>query len=119
MTTASIHGLYREWLALKAKAAEIERELLALPVRSASDLAAKVAVTAPRAFPVELSEECQAFASVDLDDIAARLAVDAAQRGTTPPTTFIAADGAPSREVLTYCKEHGVSLDWVFRDRPD
>ena len=44
-----------------------------------------------------------------------RLADFASWTKTEAPKTAVDEDGAPSAELLAYCDEHGLSLDWLFR----
>lgn len=43
-----------------------------------------------------------------------RLAAFAKATETQAPSKLLAEDGAPSKEMLAYCKATGCSLDWVF-----
>lgn len=46
-----------------------------------------------------------------------RLDEFARAKGVTPPACIMYRDGAPADELLTFCRTHGLSLDWLFLGR--
>lgn len=34
--------------------------------------------------------------------------------GVEPPARLLCPEGAPAPELLTFCRQHGASLDWIF-----
>lgn len=51
----------------------------------------------------------------DYTDAEARLQFYADTIGVEAPQALLAADGAPSAELLNFCNRYGASLDWIFR----
>ncbi len=47
-------------------------------------------------------------------DAEARAQLYANTVGVEAPTKLIGEDGAPARELLTFCIDMGASLDWIF-----
>lgn len=43
-----------------------------------------------------------------------RLGLFAEWTGTTPPEKVLDDDGAPTGQFLAYCRDNGLSLDWLF-----
>jgi hypothetical protein len=47
--------------------------------------------------------------------VSKRLREFASTLGEMPPSSALSVDGAPSGEVLDYCNQHHLTLDWVFK----
>ena len=52
--------------------------------------------------------------SIDITAAEARAQFFADTLGLEPPTRLIADDGAPAPELMVFCDQSGMSLDWVF-----
>ncbi len=79
------------------------------PIQSAPVAALAISATAAIAETNELgSDELKAAMS--------RARFFAETIGKEPPSRLLSDDGAPSHELLAFCEETGMSLDWVFLD---
>lgn len=71
-----------------------------------------------------LSRSLQAMSGIEVaaiqpeqdkrQEASARVAYFASVLGKEPPAILLADDGAPSSELMTFCNDTGMSLDWVF-----
>ena len=52
--------------------------------------------------------------AIDYVEAEARMQVYADTVGAESPAKLIGDDGAPARELLTFCINTGASLDWIF-----
>ena len=62
----------------------------------------------------EMLENPKQEAGEEVDHTAVRLAQFAEWTGTEAPESLLDGDGAPTDELLDFCKSQGLSLDWLF-----